>query len=116
MHMAASSPITIMLSQHEILVMLCSHLSSADIIHLGATSREHWQYLTCSKALLDQRLQGACCDGRGVIARAKLFGHWRGSLDTAREKCDGREARPCEDCGAVVCNVSITSFICPDIS
>jgi len=42
----ASSAVTVMLSQHEIFVMLCSYLSSADIIHLGATSREHWQYVS----------------------------------------------------------------------
>ena len=30
------------LSQYGILNMLCSSLSSADVIHLAATSKAHW--------------------------------------------------------------------------
>lgn len=94
-----------MLSQYEILSSLCSFLSSADIIHLGATSREHWQYIASSTRLLKRYLSSARCDGKGVITRAKLFGHWHGNTGIAKLACGAGISRPCEDCGAVVCNV-----------
>ena len=34
---APPPPITTLLSQYEPLILLCQHLSSVDIIHLGAT-------------------------------------------------------------------------------
>lgn len=102
----STTAMSTMLSQYEVLAMLCGYLSSADVIHLAATSREHWQYIASSKTLLKSYLSNARCDGKGVLARAKLFGHWSGNLNTAQEKCRDKEsAEPCEDCGAVICNV-----------
>lgn len=102
---SSTTAISTMLSQYEILSTLCSYLASADVIHLAATSREHWQYIASSKPLLRSYLSNARCDGTGVITRARLFGHWHGDLKRVKATCTGEAAKPCADCGAVVCNV-----------
>jgi hypothetical protein len=94
-----------LISQYELLTSLCQHLSSADIIHLGATSREHWQYLTGSPKLLKALIGNSSCDGRGIAAQARIFGYWDYKPERATRKCRGKDAQPCHDCGAMVCNV-----------
>lgn len=103
----AMPPITTLLSQYELLSRLCGNLASADIIHLAQTCREHWEYVTSSKRLLQAFISQAQCDGSGIVARARVFGHWKGD-PTAEEavKCRRELAKPCVDCGAAVCNVS----------
>lgn len=101
-----TSRITTLLSQWQLLRSLCEHLSSADIIHLGETSKEHWQYIGSSLKLLKQLIRSSSCDGRGIVAQARVFGHWKGKLENATRKCRGKNAQPCVDCGAMVCNVS----------
>lgn len=102
---SVASPITALLSQYELLRTVCQHLSSADIIHLGETSKEHWQYIGSKPKLLKGLLGMSCCDGSGVVAQALVFGHWKGNLENATRKCEGKDANPCADCGAMVCNV-----------
>lgn len=100
-----ASPITTLLSQYGLLRLVCQHLSSADVVHLGATSREHWQYIGSSPKVLKELIRGSRCDGSGIIAQARVFGHWKGNLDNPTRKCKGRDAKLCGDCGAMVCNV-----------
>lgn len=102
---AATSPLTSMLSQYELLTMLCENLSSADIVHLGATSREHWQYVGHNSVIFKGLIADSTCDGKGIIAQARVFGHWKAKPEKATRKCKGRDAKPCSDCGAMVCNV-----------
>ncbi|KAM0723030.1 hypothetical protein Q7P37_001228 [Cladosporium fusiforme] len=100
-----TSPITLLLSQYELLRLLCEHLSSADIIHLGATCKKHWRYIASSKKVQKELIGKSSCDGRGIIAQARVFGYWKGNPDNATRKCKGKDAEPCEDCGAMVCNI-----------
>lgn len=109
---AKASPITDLLSQYGLLRLVCQHLSSADFIHLGATSREHWQYIGSSPKVLKELIRGSRCDGSGIIAQARVFGHWKGNLDNATRKCKGRDAKSCGDCGAMVCNVRHSRPLC----
>jgi DnaJ-class molecular chaperone len=109
----ATPPITTLLSQYELLVSLCQHLSSADIIHLGVTSKEHWQYVSGSPKLLKALIGNSSCDGTGIIAQARVFGHWNADPSQATRKCRGREAEPCHDCGAMVCNVATSQCTLP---
>ena len=102
---APPPPITTLISQYELLTSLCQHLSSADIIHLVATSKEHWQYLTGSPKLLKALIGNSSCDGRGIAAQARIFGYWDYKPERATRKCRGKDAQPCHDCGAMVCNV-----------
>ena len=104
----ATSPITTLLSQYELLISLCQHLSRADIIHLGATSTEHWQHVTGSLKLLKALMQNASCDGTGITAQARVFGYWGADPEKATRKCRGKDAQPYHDCGAMVCNVCPT--------
>lgn len=103
---AAAPPITTLLSQYELLTSLCQHLSSADIIHLGATSTGHWYYIAASPKLLKALIGNSSCDGTGIIAQARVFGYWDAKPEQATRKCRGKDARPCRDCGAMVCNVN----------
>lgn len=98
-------PITILLSQYELLISLCKNLTSADIVHLAATSTEHWQYLATTPKLLQALIRDSSCDGTGIVAQARVFGYWDAKPEKATRKCRGRDARPCRDCGAMVCNV-----------
>ena len=100
---ATASPVTTLLSQYELLTMLCENLSSADIVHLGATSKEHWQYVEHN---LKGLMADSTCDGKGIIAQARVFGHWQANPGKATRECRGKDAKPCSDCGAMVCNVS----------
>jgi hypothetical protein len=108
---AATPPITTLLSQYELLLSLCQHLSSADIIHLGATSTEHWYYITGSRNLLKSLMANSSCDGTGIIAQARVFGYWGANSEKATRKCRGKDAQPCHDCGAMVCNVYPTILL-----
>lgn len=103
------SHITTLLSQYELLSLLCEHLSIADIVHLGATSKEHWQYIASSPVILKALLSGSACDGRGIVAQARIFGRWDANPANATRKCRGKDAKPCDDCGAMICNVSLLS-------
>jgi hypothetical protein len=105
-----SSPITALLSQYEILALVCESLSSADIIHLGATSREHWQYVASSPTILSGLIAQSTCDGTGITAQARAFGHWKTDPTNAKVKCRGRDAKQCSDCKAMVCNVFHSIF------
>jgi hypothetical protein len=100
------SPLTTLLSQYELLTLLCENLSSADIVHLGATSKEHWQYVGNSPVILQGLIAESTCDGKGIIAQARVFGHWQANPAKATRKCRGKDAKRCSDCGAMVCNVS----------
>lgn len=102
---AATPPISTLLSQYELLTSLCEHLSSADIVHLGATSREHWQYVASSPVILKGLIADSACDDKGIIAQARVFRYWKGDPAKATRKCRGKDANPCHDCGAMVCNV-----------
>lgn len=106
---APAPPISTLLSQYELLASLCKHLSSADIIHLGATNREHWLYVASSPLILKGLIAESVCDGRGIAAQARVFGHWKNDPTQATRTCRGRDAMPCDDCGAMVCNVRYTS-------
>lgn len=101
----SAPPITTLLSQYELLMLLCANLSSADIVHLGATSREHWQYVGHSPVILKGLIAESTCDGKGITAQARVFGHWKANPGNATRKCRDKEARACSDCGAMVCNV-----------
>ena len=103
---AAASPLTSLLSQYELLTILCENLSSADIVHLGATSREHWQYIGHNPVIFKGLIAESTCDGKGIIARARVFGHWYTEPTKATKKCRGKDAKPCSDCGAMVCDAS----------
>lgn len=101
------SSISQLLSQHGMLTSLCGNLSSADIIHLAATSKEHWTYIKESTEIYRQLQSTAICDGRGIVAREKLF-FGRKVADEGKwdqDDCLGVDAKPCSDCGAIVCNV-----------
>jgi len=100
---AVASPLTTLLSQYELLTMLCANLSSADIVHLGETSKEHWQYIRHN---LEGLIADSTCNGKGITAQARVFGHWQANPEKATRKCRGKDAKPCSDCGAMVCNVS----------
>lgn len=102
---AVVSPLTKLLSQYALLTSVCQHLSSADVVHLGQTSREHWQYIGASPATLRILIALTVCGGQGIQARAAVFGHWRGDAAQGAALCRGKEAKPCADCGAKVCNV-----------
>lgn len=104
---AVVSPLTKLLSQYALLTSVCQHLSSADVVHLGQTSREHWQYIGAGPATLRILIALTVCGGRGIQARAAVFGHWRGDAAQGAALCRGKEAKPCADCGAKVCNVSL---------
>jgi hypothetical protein len=107
---APPPPITTLLSQYELLTSLCQHISSADIIHLGATSKEHWHYVTTSPRLLKALIGNSSCDGRGIVAQARIFGYWDYKPERATRKCRGKDAQPCYDCGAMACNVLFSYF------
>ncbi|GAB7325327.1 hypothetical protein MBLNU13_g09374t1 [Cladosporium sp. NU13] len=107
---AATSPLTTLLSQYELLTMLCENLSSADIVHLGATSKEHRQYVGHN---LKGLIADSTCDGKGIIAQARVFGHWQANPDNATRKCRGKDAKPCSGCGAMVCNLCRYHLIYP---
>ena len=96
-----------MLSQYELLTLLCENLSSADIIHLGWTLKEHWLYIGHSPVICKGLLAESTCDGKGIVAQARVFGHYQADPAQAlmHVKCRGRDAKPCRDCGAMVCNV-----------
>ena len=85
---------------------ICQHLSSADIIHLAETSRTHWTYVASSKTVRQPLMSAAHCDGRGIVAQAKVFGYWGGDASHSPRKCLGADAKPCSDCGVNVCDVS----------
>jgi hypothetical protein len=107
----APSPLTSLPSQYELLAMLCENLSSADIVRLGATSREHWQYVGHSPVIFKGLIAESTCDGKGIIAQARVFGHWQAKPEKATRNCRGKDAKPCSDCGAMVCNVSSWIFV-----
>ena len=107
---AAASPLTSLLSQYELLTILCENLSSADIVHLGATSREHWQYIGHNPVIFKGLIAESTCDGKGIVAQARVFGYWQADPEQATRKCRGKDAKPCSDCGAMVCNVSQETF------
>lgn len=97
---------------------MCGTLSSADIVHLAVTSKENWAYITDSNAIYRQLHASAVCDGRGIVAREKLFFGRQladeGKLD--QDDCLGPDAKPCSDCGAMVCDVSAATIFWSDTS
>ena len=105
----AVAPITKVLSQYELLKSVCEGLSSADIVHLAATCKEHRTYISSNKEILALLQSTAHCDGRGIVAQAHVFGYWSGdpSKAPADSKCLGADAKPCTECGAHVCNVCV---------
>ncbi|KAG9630960.1 hypothetical protein KCU95_g13851, partial [Aureobasidium melanogenum] len=98
------SPLVQILSQYELMIMVTDQLSSADIIHLTATCKEIKTYLTDDKVIYASIAERANCDGKGIEARAKCFGHWKGDVTDANVRCGGSDCQPCEDCHAMVCN------------
>lgn len=107
----SSSPLVQVLSQYELMLMVTNHLSSADIIHLTATCHEIKTYLTDDKTIYSNIRSNALCDGKGIEARAKCFGHWKGDATKAQGRCRGKDCLPCDNCDAMVCNVSA----CPSV-
>ncbi|KAI4734552.1 hypothetical protein E4T50_14923 [Aureobasidium sp. EXF-12298] len=98
------SPLVHVLSQYELMIMVTDRLSSADIIHLTATCKEIKTYLTDDKTIYASITERANCDGKGIEARAKCFGHWKGDVTNANVRCGGSDCQPCDDCHAMVCN------------
>jgi hypothetical protein len=107
------SPLVQILSQYQLMIMVTDQLSSADIIHLIATCKETKMYLTDDKTIYANIQENANCDGKGIEARAKCFGHWKGDVTKATVKCGGSKCLPCDDCEAMVCNVSSFLFVSP---
>ncbi|KAK6006273.1 hypothetical protein QM012_006683 [Aureobasidium pullulans] len=98
------SPLVQILSQYELMIMVTDQLSSADIIHLTATCQEIKTYLTDDKTIYNNITEWAVCDGKGIEARAKCFGHWKGDVTKAKAQCGGSDCKPCDGCSAMVCN------------
>ncbi|KAI4728617.1 hypothetical protein E4T49_03585 [Aureobasidium sp. EXF-10728] len=98
------SPLVQVLSQYELMIMVTDQLSSADIIHLTATCKEIKMYLTDDETIYSSITYRANCDGKGIEARAKCFGHWNGDVTKANVQCGGSLCVPCDDCSAMVCN------------
>jgi hypothetical protein len=103
----AIAPITKVLSQYELLKSVCKDLSSADIIHLAATCKEHRTYISSNAEILAILQSTAHCDGRGIVTQARMFGYWSGDPSKAppESKCLVALAKPCASCGAHVCDV-----------
>lgn len=101
------SPLIQVLSQYELMIMVTDQLSSADIIHLIASCKEIKMYLTDDKTIYNSIVENANCDGKGIEARAKCFGHWKGDATKATVQCGGSDCEPCDGCHAMVCNVRI---------
>jgi hypothetical protein len=80
------SPLVQILSQYQLMIMVTDQLSSADIIHLIATCKEIKMYLTDDKTIYANIQENANCDGKGIEARAKCFGHWKGDVTKATVK------------------------------
>lgn len=102
---AVVSPLTKFLSNYDLLFSLCGYLESADLVHLAEVSKEHWQYIGADRASLKRLMMQTSCDGIGIAVRAGLFEHWRGDPAKADVACQGKDAKPCADCEAMVCNV-----------
>ena len=100
------SALSKVLSQYELLKEIARSLSSADLVHLAASSKEHQDYVTGSKILYKQFRESAICDGTGIRSRAHVFGHWNGDPSKATVKCLEDQADPCRVCAAIVCEVS----------
>ncbi|KAI5275733.1 hypothetical protein E4T47_01266 [Aureobasidium subglaciale] len=98
------SPLVQILSQYQLMIMVTDQLSSADIIHLTSTCKEINAYLTDDENIFARIKEGAHCDGKGIEARAKCFGHWQGDVTKAIVQCESTEPRPCDECKAIVCN------------
>ncbi|KAK3672316.1 hypothetical protein LTR78_007856 [Recurvomyces mirabilis] len=77
------APMTTLLSQYQLLLMLCDTLSTADILSLGATSNENHVYIHGSKVTFDRLISTTHCSGRGIVAQARVFGEWRGDAANA---------------------------------
>nr|OQO20417.1 hypothetical protein B0A51_11158 [Rachicladosporium sp. CCFEE 5018] len=95
--------ITRMISQYGVLVELCKCMSSADIVNLAATCREHRKYISSNSDLLKVFMDSSHCDGSGLIAQQKIFGIDFGEGVDPKTRCLGYDAKPCVDCGAKVC-------------
>lgn len=102
------SPLVQILSQYELMIMVTDQLSSADIIHLITTCKEIKMYLTDDRKIYNSIVENANCDGKGIEARAKCFGHWKGDVTKATAKCGGPDCKPYDGCTAMVCNVSVS--------
>jgi hypothetical protein len=100
------SPLVQILSQYQLMIMVTDQLSSADIIYLIATCKEIKMYLTDDETIYASIKEKANCDGKGIEARAKCFGHWKGDITKATAQCEGSNCKPCDDCSAMVCNAS----------
>lgn len=101
------SPLVQILSQYQLMIMVTDQLSSADIIHLITTCKEIKMYLTDDRKIYNSIVSNANCDGKGIEARAKCFGHWKGDVTKATAQCGGSDCKPYDGCKAMVCNVSI---------
>ncbi|KAI5209810.1 hypothetical protein E4T42_03802 [Aureobasidium subglaciale] len=98
------SPLVQILSQYQLMIMVTDQLSSADIVHLTSTCKEINAYLTDDENIFARIKESAHCDGKGIEARARCFGHWQGDVTKAIVQCEATEPMPCEDCKAMVCN------------
>jgi hypothetical protein len=108
-----------LLSQYECLLAICRFVSSADIAHLAATCKQNRASITTSEITHRRLKKNAICDGKGVLAQSRVFGHHDhtfGVLELCEDRpevtvrdwdCQEVKVRPCTDCGVNVCNVSI---------
>ena len=103
--MSDSPSLTSLVTQYELLRSICRNISSADIIHLAAACKTHWECIASSKPTLEILKGRAVCDGKGIVARNRCFGY-RKDGDAAKVPCLGVDAHPCTRCRAQVCEVS----------
>jgi hypothetical protein len=105
---ATAPPLVQVLSQYQLMLMVTKHLSSADIVHLTATCNDVKSFITDDKTILEKIKRNAVCDGKGLHARAKVFGH---DITKANVECLLDDSMPCYSCKAMVCNVSFGAII-----
>lgn len=96
-----------LLSQYECLLAICRYVSSADIVHLAATCKENKLSITASEVTHNRLKENAVCDGKGIVAQMRVFGHHGRDRKVQKWEwhCLGADSKPCSGCSAQVCNV-----------
>lgn len=98
-----------LLSQYECLLIICSNLTTADLVHLSNTCKDNRMHITASDPIRARLHMSTRCSGKGIIAQARLFGHHGGpDLSELEWEClegDEEWTRLCTECGVSVCDV-----------